>query len=117
MSQLCALRQHSFKIHGHSIADSICAKIEVSQRCSWPKHSCKTLRPCIADVIADAAPGCHRHELSQNELALCLFRAIAGVAPEAPAQADNGRQAHLVHYLFDSLRRPPQHGALLGYQG
>jgi hypothetical protein len=29
----------------------------------------------------------------------------------APAQADNGKQAHLVHYLFDTLRRPPQHGA------
>jgi len=31
------------------------------------------------------------------------------VVPEAPAQADNGRQTHPVHYLFDSLRGPSQH--------
>ncbi len=34
---------------------------------------------------------------------------MAGFVSEAPAQADNGRQAHLVHYLFDSLRCPSQH--------
>jgi len=70
------------------------------------------------------APGCHPRELPQNELALfifprCrhrrvelppkvivefqnelalfLFRSIVGVVPEAPAQADNGGQAHVVH--------------------
>ena len=48
----------------------------------------------------------HRRELPQNELALFLFRAIAGVVPEAPAQADNGWQAHRVHHLLDSLRDP-----------
>ncbi len=37
------------------------------------------------------------------------YCAIAGVVPEAPAQADTGRQPHLVHYLFDCLRRPSQH--------
>ena len=42
-------------------------------------------------------------------MALLLFRAILGVGPEAPAQADNGRQLHLVNCLFDSLRRPSQH--------
>jgi hypothetical protein len=47
--------------------------------------------------------------LTQNELALFLSLAIAGVVPEAPAQADNGWQAHLVHYLFDSLRGASQH--------
>ncbi len=31
------------------------------------------------------------------------------VVPEAPAQADNGRQAHLVHYLFYSVRGTSQH--------
>ena len=29
---------------------------------------------------------------------------MAGFVPEAPAQADNDWQAHLVHYLFDALR-------------
>ena len=32
-----------------------------------------------------------------------------GVVPEAPAQTDNGSQAHLVHCLFDFLRGPSQH--------
>ena len=58
---------------------------------------------------ADAAPGCQRCELPENELQLFSGCAIAGVLPETPAQADNGRQAHLVHYLFDSLRGPSQH--------
>jgi hypothetical protein len=54
-------------------------------------------------------PACHQWELPHQKLALCLCRAIAGVVPEAHAQEDNGRQAHLVHYLFDFLRGPSQH--------
>jgi hypothetical protein len=41
-------------------------------------------------------------------LSFCAIVVLV-LVPEAPAQADNGWQAHLAHYLFDSLRRPPQH--------
>jgi hypothetical protein len=57
----------------------------------------------------DVPPDCQPLELSQNEPVLCLFHVIVGVVPEAPAQSDNGRQSHFVHYLFDSLRGPSQH--------
>ncbi len=53
--------------------------------------------------------GCYQCELPNHELYLFSACAIAGVVPEAPAQADNGRQAHLVDCLFDSLRGHSQH--------
>jgi hypothetical protein len=37
------------------------------------------------------------------------FKAPLRESPEPPAQADNGRKAHLVDYLFDFLRGPSQH--------
>ena len=79
-------------------------------------NSCKDL--CIFSFYftlrqlecGDEVPDCHCLELSQNELSLCLFvRSIASVVPEAPCQTDNGRQTHLVHYLFVSLRGPAHH--------
>ena len=78
------------------------------------QHSCKprvlSFHVTLPQLECDDVPtGCHRRELPQNELALFSGRAIAGVAPEAPAQAHNGRQAHLVHYLFESLRSHSQH--------
>ncbi len=89
----------------------IAAEIKVRQRRALRQNFCKPL--CILSFhftarqfeCDDAAPGCHCHELPENEVVF----AIAGVGPEAPAQADNGRQAHLVLYLFDSLRGPSQH--------
>ena len=71
------------------------------------QHSCKPRVLSLSHSRSSSLvmpTGCYRRELSQNELALLSGRAIAGVAPEAPAQPHNGRQAHLVHYLFDSLR-------------
>ena len=54
-------------------------------------------------------PGCQRRDMPENELYLFSGRVIAGVLPEAPAQEDIGRQAHLVHCLFDALRGHSQH--------
>ncbi len=71
------------------------------QRSALLQHS--SYKPILSVVMR------HRRELPQNELSLFLFRVIAGVVPEAPAQADNGWQTHLVHNLFDYLRRPSQH--------
>ena len=48
-------------------------------------------------------------KLHQDEVVVLLFRTVVGVHPEASTQADNGRQPHLVHCLFDSLRRHLQH--------
>jgi hypothetical protein len=39
----------------HSV-DAIVAEIEVSQRCILPQHSCKTVCPSIADLIASVVP-------------------------------------------------------------
>jgi hypothetical protein len=87
----------------------------VRQRWALRQHSCKNLGILSFHVTArqlecaDAAPGCHQWELPHHDLKLFSCYAIAGFAPEGPAQADKGRQAHLAHYLFDSLRGPSQH--------
>jgi hypothetical protein len=81
----------------------IAANIEVHQLPALSQHSCKPLCSVCSKIkivtettalqleCDDVPAGCHRRELPQNELALCLFRAIAGVVLEDPAQADNGR--------------------------
>ena len=53
--------------------------------------------------------GCHQWELNHHELQLFSSCVIVGGVPEAPAQVDNGKQAHIVHCPFDTLRRPSQH--------
>jgi hypothetical protein len=111
VSQRCALRKHSPQALCFGCFDPIVVEIKVSQRCALRQHFCNlSIHIKVRQLeCADAAPGCQQCELPQNELALFQICAIAGVVPEAPAQADNGWQAHLVHYLLDSLRGPSQH--------
>jgi hypothetical protein len=110
VSQRWALRQHCCKTLCPVWSDVISTEIKVHQRSALRQHSsckplcmwscnCTAVRPAAAAQIecGDAARSCHRRELPQNELALFLYRARAGVFPEPPAQADNGWQAHLVH--------------------
>ena len=95
--------------------DAIRTEIKVRQRGELRQQSCKLLYIFYNFTLwqleyGDATQGGHRRELPPNELQLCPSRAIVtGVVPEAPAQTDHGRQAHLVQFLFDSLRGPPQH--------
>jgi hypothetical protein len=83
-------------------------KIEMSQRWALREHSSKTLCPRIGAEMSVVL----RHQAFINVSCLktnCSVssgRVIAGVALEAYAQADNNRQAHLVHYLLDCLRCP-----------
>jgi hypothetical protein len=93
----------------------ITAEIKARQRWALLQHSRQPL--CILCIhftlrqreCGDAATGCKHHELRHDELQLFSGRAITGVVPEAPAQADNGRQAHFVNYLLDFLRGASQH--------
>ena len=88
------------------------------QRWALCKHSSKSLYILSFDVSArqvecvDSAPDCHQWELSIHEQKLFSDSVITGVIPGAPTQTDNGRQTHVVHYLFDSLRRPSQNDLL-----
>jgi hypothetical protein len=109
VSERSALHQHSGKTRCPGIANLIAAEIEVSQRWAPPQNSCEPL--CILSFhftarqlkCGDAATDCQSVELPHDEFELFSGCSILGVVPEAPTQAHNGRHAHLVHCLFDSL--------------
>jgi hypothetical protein len=122
VSQHPGLSQHSCKMRQSRVLtlspqfrNYHCLSDQGASALSLRQNSCKTL--CISSFHFTARQlECGDADRTITNTS-CLFTNFIFSAAESlrtssqnpPAQADNGRQAHLVHYLFESLRRPSQH--------